>query len=130
MSPGLYMVNTKFSLAAQGNITSPEGGAINATTVNEQLTIPLPSIGLVANYNIMPKLQFQSRFDFFYLKVGDFTGEMFEFYASLEYRLFKNLAMGAAFDRLSAGLTNSSESGYAINVSYNQVYLYATLYLF
>ena len=127
VSPGLYMVRTKFSLSAQGTINNI---ASNATTVSEQLTVPLPSIGLVANYNITPKLQFQSRFDFFYLAVGDYTGEMFEFYAGLEYRLFKHLAMGAAYDRLAAGLKNDSSSGYAINVSYNLAYVYATLYAF
>jgi hypothetical protein len=98
--------------------------------VNEQLTLPLPSIGLVANYNITPKLQFQSRYDFFYLTVNNYTGSMFELYAGLEYRLLRNLAMGAAFDRLSAGLRGSGNEGFNINFSYNLLYIYATLYAF
>jgi len=98
--------------------------------VNEQLTVPLPSIGLVANFNITPKLQFQSRYDFFYLTVGDYNGNMFELYAGLEYRLLKNFALGAAFDRLSAGLRSSGNQGFNINFSYNLLYLYATLYAF
>ena len=84
VSPGLYMMQTKFNFAAQGTINNVAG---NSATVNEQLTLPLPSIGFVANYNITPKLQFQSRYDFFYLTVGDYNGNMFEFYAGLEYRL-------------------------------------------
>ena len=127
VSPGLYMMRTKFSLSAQGTINNVVS---SATTINEQLTVPLPSIGLVANYNITPKLQFQSRFDFFYLAVGDYTGDMFEFYAGLEYRLFKHFAMGTAYDRLSAGLENNSRGGYTINFSYNLLYIYATLYAF
>lgn len=132
VSPGLYMMQTKFNFAAQGTITNPGGAPVagSSTTVNEQLTLPLPSIGLVANYNITPKLQFQSRYDFFYLTVGDYTGTMFEFYAGLEYRLFQHFAMGAAFDRLTAGLSGSGEQGFSINFGYNLLYLYATLYAF
>lgn len=127
VSPGLYMMNTKFSFAAQGTIN---GQTATSTTVNEQLTLPLPSIGLVANYNITPKLQFQSRYDFFYLTVNQYTGSMFEFYAGLEYRFFQHFAMGAAFDRLTAGLNASGSSGFDINFGYNLAYVYATLYAF
>ncbi|HSA61626.1 MAG TPA: hypothetical protein VLE03_05255 [Nitrospiraceae bacterium] len=132
VSPGLYMMQTKFSFSGQGTITPPGGTPLagSTTTVSEQLTLPLPSIGLVANYNITPKLQFQSRYDFFYLRVGDYTGNMFEFYAGLEYRLFQHFAMGAAFDRLTAGLKGSGDSGFNINFSYNLAYVYATLYAF
>jgi len=131
VSPGLYMMQTKFNFAAQGTIKGPGGStAGNSTIVNEQVTLPLPSIGLVANYNITPKLQFQSRYDIFYLTIGDYTGAMFEFYAGLEYRLHKHFAMGAAFDRLQAGLKGNGEQGFNVNFSYNLAYVYATLYAF
>ena len=127
VSPGLYMMQTKFNFAAQGTIN---GAVATSTIVKEQVTLPLPSIGLVANYNISPKLQFQSRYDIFYLTIGDYTGAMFEFYAGLEYRLHKHFAMGAAFDRLQAGLKGSGEQGFNVNFSYNLAYVYATLYAF
>jgi hypothetical protein len=127
VSPGLYMMRTTFNFAAQGIINNVPG---TSTVVNEQLTIPLPSIGFIANYNITPKLQFQSRYDFFYLTVGDYTGTMFELYAGLEYRLFKHFAMGAAYDRLTAGLSGSGEQGFNVNFGYNLGYVYATLYAF
>jgi hypothetical protein len=132
VSPGLYIMKTNFNFAAQGTITNPGGAPVagSSTVVNEQLTLPLPSIGLVANYNITPKLQFQSRYDFFYLTVGDYTGTMFEFYAGLEYRFFKHFAMGAAFDRLTAGLKGSGDQGFNVNFGYNLAYIYATLYAF
>jgi hypothetical protein len=127
ISPGLYMMQTKFHFAGQGTINNVAG---STTIVNEELTLPLPSIGLVANYNITPKLGFQSRYDFFYLSVGDYTGAMFEFYAGLEYRLFRHFAMGAAYDRLQAGLRGDGDKGFSFNFSYNLAYVYATLYLF
>ena len=126
VSPGLYMMKTNFNFAAQGSINGAPG---SSTVINEQVTLPLPSIGLVANYNITPKLQFQSRYDFFYLTIGDYTGTMFEFYAGLEYRLFQHFAMGAAFDRLTAGLNGSGDQGFNVDFGYNLAYVYATLYV-
>jgi hypothetical protein len=127
VSPGLYVMKTTFNFAAQGMINGVQG---SSTVVNEQVTLPLPSIGLVANYNITPKLQFQSRYDFFYLTVNDYTGSMFEFYAGLEYRFFQHFAMGAAFDRLTAGLKSGGDQGFNVNFSYNLAYIYASLYAF
>jgi len=127
VSPGLYIMKTNFNFAGQGTINGTPG---TGTVVNEQLTLPLPSIGFIANYNITPKLQFQSRYDFFYLTINDYTGSMFEFYAGLEYRLFQHFAMGAAYDRLTAGLNGSGEQGFKVDFSYNLAYVYATLYAF
>jgi hypothetical protein len=127
ISPGLYVMKTNFNFAGQGFINGTAG---NSAVVNEQVTLPLPSIGFVGNYNITPKLQFQNRYDFFYLSIGDYSGAMFEFYAGLEYRLFRHFAMGAAYDRLQAGLRGDGDQGFNINFSYNLAYVYGTLYLF
>jgi len=128
VSPGLYMSNIKFMLAAQGTINNV---VASSSIIEEQLTLPLPSIGGVVNYNITPRLQSQIRGDFFYLKVGDFSGSMFEFYAGLEYRLFKNFALGAAYDRLVVDVANQSSSGgFNVNLGYNLLYLYGSIYLF
>lgn len=131
VSPGIYMMEAKFNFAAHGSITGPGGASAGSSTiVKEQVTLPLPSIGLIANYNITPKVQFQSRYDIFYLTIGDYTGTMFEFYAGLEYRLHQHFAMGAAFDRLQAGLKGNGDQGFNVNFSYNLAYVYATLYAF
>lgn len=132
-SPGLYMMETKFHFTGQGTITPPGGAAIPGSTavVNTQLTVPLPSLGLVVNYNITPKLQFQSRYDFFYLTIGQYQGAMFEFYGGLEYRIVQHFALGAAYDRLQAGLRGDEpKNGFNVNFSYNLLYLYASVYLF
>lgn len=127
ISPGLYVMKTNFNFAGQGSINGTVG---STTVINEQVTLPLPSIGLISNYNITPKLQAQTRFDFFYLSIGQYTGEMFEFYAGLEYRLFQHFAMGAAYDRLTAGLSGSGNQGFNVDFGYNLAYIYATLYAF
>lgn len=132
-SPGLYMMETKFHFNGQGTITPPGGVATSGSTaiVDTQLTVPLPSLGLIVNYNITPKLQFQSRYDFFYLTIGQYQGAMFEFYGGLEYRIVQHFALGAAYDRLQAGLRGDEpKNGFNVNFSYNLLYLYGTVYLF
>lgn len=127
ISPGLYVMKTNFNFAGQGSINGTAG---SGTVINEQVTLPLPSIGFLANYNITPKLQAQTRFDFFYLSIGQYTGSMFEFYAGLEYRLHQHFAMGAAYDRLTAGLNGSGNQGFSVDFGYNLAYVYATIYAF
>jgi len=126
-SPGLYMMKTNFNFAGQGTINGTPGSVV---IVNQQLTVPLPSVGLVANYNITPKLKFESRYDFFYLSLGNYSGSMFELYAGLEYRIIRHFALGAAYDRLQAGLRGNGHEGFNANFSYNLLYVYGTIYAF
>jgi hypothetical protein len=129
--PGLYLAKTHFSLAANG-LVSVNGSPLSSgfSQTNENLTLPLPSIGVLANYQISPKLLTQIRTDFFYLQIGNFEGSMMEFYAGLEYRLFKPFALGAAYDRLVVNAESTSSNGFRADVNWNLLYLYATLYLF
>jgi hypothetical protein len=80
-SPGLYMMKTNFDFAGQGTINNTPGSVV---IVKQQLTVPLPSVGLIANYNITQKFKFESRYDFFYLSLGNYSGSMFELYAGLD----------------------------------------------
>ncbi len=130
LSPGLYMAGTKFNLTAQGNILLPNNQPGTSTDVKEQLTVPLPSVGFLMNYNVTPRFQVQTRVDFFYVNVGDYEGAMFELYVGLEYRLFRHFALGAAYDRLATNLQDTTRSGFEFNLAYNLAYFYGTLYFF
>jgi hypothetical protein len=44
--------------------------------VREQITVPLPSLGVQLNYNILPRLQPQARFDWLYLEVAGLKGSI------------------------------------------------------
>jgi opacity protein-like surface antigen len=136
LSPGLYMAKIKFSISGDvtcsGTLPNCSGQTTNAGSSSEDLTVPLPSVGGFLNYNITPKLKSQVRFDWFYLQVGDtFTGSLFEFYAGLEYRLFKHFGLGASYDRLQVNADlHKQDSPKAVNIlnSWNTVFLYGALY--
>jgi hypothetical protein len=135
ITPGLYIMRVKFditgSATCSGALANCAGQPTAFGRASEQVTVPLPSIGGFVNYKITPKLMAQVRSDFFYLKVGDNTGSMFEFYAGLEYRLFKHFALGASFDRLQSNIDligNDSSKGFAFNNSWNTGFFYGALY--
>ena len=89
--------------------------------------LAVPSIGGYVNYFITPRLSTELRADVFWIQAGDFTGSMVEFYAGLEYRIWDNIAVGAAYDRLQVGVNTGDVDA---NLGFNLVYLYGSLYFF
>ncbi|MDH4245242.1 MAG: hypothetical protein OEV38_15965 [Nitrospira sp.] len=55
---------------------------------------------------------------------------MTEMYLGLEYRLFKHLAVGAAFNRLDVDLKYEPDkaSGWQVRNDWNMLYLFGSLY--
>jgi hypothetical protein len=133
LSVGLYVGDIKFKisgdLTCSGGTTCGPGSTLGASSTDEHITIPLPSLGFQVNYNFLPRLQAQLRFDWFHLQVADAKGFMTEVYVGAEYRIFKHFALGAAYDFLyiSAGV-DSNDKGWEITNSWNTVFAYAALY--
>ncbi len=134
LSGGIYLadIQAKFnsSLTCTGGATCGTGTTFTPNGTSSSFTIPLPTIGLFFNYNITPRLQSQVRFDWFYIETAQFKGAMTEAYLGLEYRLFKNFGLGAAFDRLSVqtDIDRKKGGGYSFDNDWNTVFLYGSLY--
>jgi hypothetical protein len=64
----------------------------------EHFTIPLPVFGTFVNYQFTPRLQLNGQYEFFFLDFDNASGSLQDFIVGLEYRLFKNLSFGGAFD--------------------------------
>ena len=58
------------SATCSGTLANCTGQPTAFGTASEQLTVPLPSVGGYANYNITPRLMAQVRTDFVFLQVG------------------------------------------------------------
>lgn len=114
------------NLTCSGALACP-GASGGATT---SLVAPLPTLGLLANYYFTPKLKGQANFNWFYVEAGSFKGAMSEMYMGLEYRLFRNFAVGAAYNRLDIDIKNNpqSGSGYRVENDWNTAYLFGSLY--
>lgn len=134
ISPGLYLaaIDTFFSgsLICSGGSSCGGGTTLTPRVESEKLTVPLPSIGVLLNYHITSRLQAQLRFDWFYFEASALKGSMNEFYAGLEYRLFKHFAVGGAFNRLSidVGYKPDDASGWGVRNDWATAFLYGALY--
>jgi len=134
LSIGFYVGDIKFNisgdLSCSGGTTCGPGVTLAAGGTDEHITVPLPSLGFQVNYNFLPRLQAQLRFDWFHLQVADAKGFMTEVYLGLEYRVFKHFALGAAYDFLyvNAGYDPKDKSGFEVTNSWNTVFAYAALY--
>ena len=99
-SPGVYVARLETSINGTLTVADTAGGGATASagTGTEDLTLPLPSLGLIGNYNITPRLTANVRGDGFYLQVDEIKGWMGEVYVGMDYRVFKNFSLGAAYN--------------------------------
>jgi hypothetical protein len=134
LSAGVYVASVKFKLsediACSGVEQCGSGTPVAARSVREQITVPLPSLGVQLNYNILPRLQAQARFDWLYLEVAGLKGSITEVYLGLEYRLFKHFALGAAYDYLDIEpkYKPDEKGGWGVQNTWNTIFMYGALY--
>jgi len=132
-SIGMYFADISLSLT--GNLTCTgstvcSGVPTNPGAESSKLFAPLPTFGLLANYNFTPRLKGMARFDWFYVDTGNFKGSMNEVYLGLEYRIFRPFAVGAAYDRLAINVDYepTGNSGWTVANDWNLLYAFGSLY--
>ena len=133
ISPGVYVADIDASLTGTLTVADTAGAmaAASAGTGIEDLTLPLPSLGLIMNYHITPRLTANVRGDGFYLEVGEYKGFMSEAYLGLDYRVLKNFSLGAAYDFFAVNVERSGNTkGWEVDNFWHLVYLYGSLYFF
>ena len=82
---GVFVMPIKYGVTASG---------IGET--GEDITAPLPVIGLRADFALTRKWFLRQSVDLFYLKVGDFKGGVVDSTTAVEYKPWKNLGFGLA----------------------------------
>ena len=85
---GLHI--TRLGLALQASATS---GSIS--TENVDTTVPLPVFSLVLKYNVTPKFHWYLKAEAFALKFDKWAGSYRDTTLGMEYRAWKNVALGA-----------------------------------
>ena len=88
---GLYAVPLKCSFSGQTS-----GGQVTAEGAD--VTLPLPSLALRADFLLVRKLYLTTGVDAMYLEISGFKGSLFDVNAALEYRPWKHLGFGAGYN--------------------------------
>jgi len=57
----------------------------------------MPTIGLFASYEVMPRLTLGGRLDFLSLGIDDYDGRLINAQAQLAYRFMKNIGAGVMY---------------------------------
>jgi hypothetical protein len=85
------------------NIASP--GGVTLTPVDNDVTEPLPTVGLFWSQALSSQWLFNSGLGYMGLKIGDLDAEIWSGMAALEWRPFKNVGFGGAYMYNSANGT-------------------------
>ena len=107
---------------------------IDASGINEShseaATAPLPVWGLFADYNFTPRFSAYYNYQFFFINVDDkFKGGLQDFIFGLEYRLIRNVALGAAYNRFALNVDIKKDvATLHLNTNWNGGMLYGAVY--
>jgi len=117
---GFYGGNFDFTVAGPGAVV---GTQVN---VNQSTTVPLPLIGLSADWYIQPRWKVSSSLTGMQANIGNVDGKITVFGLSTDYMFTRNLGMGVEY--LYTGINvGVSESGFNGNINFtnNAFLLYA-----
>jgi len=126
--------NDKVELGASAGLhvmhisTSITAGSIGSA--NEAVTAPLPEFGLFANYNFTPRFSAFYNYQWFFINYQDkFKGGLQDFLFGFEYRAFRNVALGLAYNRFGMNLKAEKDTTTLyVNTNWNGGMLYAAFY--
>ena len=93
-------------------------------------TAPLPVWGLFAGYYFTPRFSIYYNYQFFFINNDDkVRGGLQDFLFGLEYRLFRNVALGAAYNRFSMNAEIKKDvATLNLDTSWNGGMLYGSVY--
>ena len=120
VTAGLYVLSTDISL------TESNTGQFEA----DDLTAPLPVIGLRGNYQWTPRLVLRSSAEIFAIEFDHVDGSLIDFYVGLDYHFHDNFAVGLGYNNVSLDVdADGSEFKGALDWTYDGVLL-SVLYSF
>ena len=91
---GVHATDVEASIEGEGRIGN---ASAQFTRRSKQFLAPLPTVGLFAHFQVVPWLTVGGRIDYLSLSVGDYDGRLINTEASIAYRLFRNVGIGAAY---------------------------------
>jgi hypothetical protein len=117
---GLHIMHAFAGITASG-IGQSEGDAVTA---------PLPVFGLFADYKFTPRFSIYYNYQWFFINYQDqFKGGLQDFLFGLEYRVFRNVALGVAYNRFGLNVeAKGNAKTLNLNTNWNGGMLYGAVY--
>ena len=102
-SLGVYVMDTGMSIRADS------GGQFSSRGT----TAPLPVLGLRGQYDFSEKWTFRGSAEFFALDYGDYSGDLYDLYAGVDYQFSTHVAVGLGINsvRMDVGVDKPNFDG-------------------
>lgn len=130
-SLGVYYLDTTITLSGNGSVSIGEdewSGTIQVTE-EESIGLPIPLLGLSAEYHITPKWRTRVGGRYFTLSIDEWSGHMLEATASLEFLFHKNFGIGTGYTYLDVEVERDREPRISdLNYTYGGVQIYGIWY--
>ena len=113
---GLYVASTRLTLSE----------ATLGRAESEDLTAPLPVIGLRGEYAITDRITLRGAGEWFRIDTGDVSGRLSDLYVGADYKFSKRMAAGLAYNDVSMSIEASESGGFegTLDWSYDGFLLY------
>ena len=113
---GLYVSSTKLTLQEQGL----------GTFESEDLTAPLPVIGLRGDYEITDRITLRGASQWFSIDTGDVKGSLRDTYIGVDYGFRPRMDIGLAYNDVSMNIRASESGGFegALDWGYDGFLIY------
>ena len=102
-------------------------GGIGQRKLVEDITAPLPALGIGFDFAITPKWFLRQQVELFYLEIGDFEGQLFSTSLALEYLPWKHFGFGIGFDAMAIEVKAQGSDYPGINFTGEVEFRYAGL---
>jgi hypothetical protein len=115
---GAYVLDVDFKIDADGEKVQ-----------DTEFTLPLPVIALKGSFALTPKLILRQHVDWFYVEIGDFTGNIVDAGVYLEYNFWKYLGAGLGYNSVYMKVSHDDDDFLSeIEMRYSGLQLYAKGY--
>jgi hypothetical protein len=120
VSVGLHVMRAEAGITATGIKKSQ----------SETVTAPLPVFGLFGDYKFTPRFSAYYNYQFFFISYDDkIKGGLQDFLIGLEYRVVKNVALGAAYNRFALNVESKGDTTTLhVDTKWNGGLLYCAVY--
>ena len=120
---GLHI--TKIAVGLSADTTIPA----NSSVKNVDTTVPLPVLSFGLTYNVTPKFHWYLKSEVFAITIDDWEGVYTDGTLGLEYRFWRNIALGTGFGNNSLKVTEKTgEYKFSYDNRISGLLLYAAAY--
>lgn len=92
-------------------------------------TVPLPVIGLRGSFALAPQWFIRQSFDYFYIKYGDYEGQLVDFNVAFEWDFWKYAGVGVGYNYVQMDLDYDGSDNFLseINLGYGGFLLFGKI---